>query len=92
MPPSTKKVAPARHERADRQAKHSHPSAATAAAAADFIDQHHPEKPSARAQTAPPRRWTATVAIPGSIVLNAQTMELRAWLVGQVSPPHAVQR
>lgn len=52
-----------------------------------FISQHHPEKPSARAVPTKEgtRKWTTSVAVPGSIVLNAQTQELRAWLVGQVS-------
>ena len=73
-------------EQSRTQSKHSHPSAATAAAAASFIETHHPEKPSARAQESAARAWTVSVAIPGSIVLNAQTQELRGWLVGQVGP------
>lgn len=31
------------------------------------------------------RRWTVSIALPGSIVDNAQTQELRSYLVGQVA-------
>lgn len=70
------------------QAKRSHhaePVAAPTDSTSSFIAAHHPEKPSARAQTTDGRTWTLSIAIPGSIVLNAQTQELRAWLAGQVS-------
>ena len=36
------------------------------------------------------RRWTVTVALPGSIVENAQTHELRSYLVGQVARACAI--
>lgn len=57
------------------------------ASASSFIAAHHPEKPSARAieKEGGGKDWTVSIAIPGSIVLNAQTMELRGWLAGQVS-------
>lgn len=68
-----------------RQAKHSHPLPSATTAAASFIAAHHPEKPSARAVETVGRHYTVSIAIPGSIVLNAQTAELRGWLAGQVS-------
>ncbi|SCV71617.1 BQ2448_3205 [Microbotryum intermedium] len=66
----------------------SHVTSATSAGASSFIALHHPEKPSARAQghEGKSRDWTTSIALPSSIVLNAQTMELRAWLVGQDFP------
>lgn len=68
------------------QTKRSHPqpTPSTSSSAADFIATHHPEKPSARAQEKDGRKWTLSIAIPGSIVLNAQSPELRGWLAGQV--------
>ena len=44
------------------------------------------EAPAARAG----RQWTVTVALPGSIVDNAQTHELRSQLVGQVARACAI--
>ncbi|KDE09394.1 hypothetical protein MVLG_00300 [Microbotryum lychnidis-dioicae p1A1 Lamole] len=70
----------------------SHVTSATSAGASSFIAMHHPEKPSARAQghEGKSRTWTTSIALPSSIVLNAQTMELRAWLVGQIARTCAI--
>ncbi|SCZ89065.1 BZ3500_MvSof-1268-A1-R1_Chr1-1g00928 [Microbotryum saponariae] len=70
----------------------SHVNSATSAGASSFIAMHHPEKPSARAQghEGKSRTWTTSIALPSSIVLNAQTMELRAWLVGQIARTCAI--
>ena len=44
----------------------------------------------AAAPAAAGRKWTVTVALPGSIVDNAQTQELRSYLVGQVARACAI--
>eukprot|EP00966_Prymnesium_polylepis_P199065 4612984-Prymnesium_polylepis.1 len=36
------------------------------------------------------RKWTVSIALPGSIVDNAQTQELRSYLVGQVARSCAI--
>ncbi|KAL8283573.1 hypothetical protein RQP46_005676 [Phenoliferia psychrophenolica] len=62
----------------------------SAAPGASFKAAHHPEKPSARAVASSGRTWTVSIAIPGSIVTNAQTSELRAWLAGQIARTSAI--
>lgn len=49
-----------------------------------FAAQHQPHKPSARAKAGKGKLYTVSVALPGSILLNAQTDELRALLTSQV--------
>ena len=81
------------------------PVAVEAAAAEVEIEQPAAPEPAAAAPPprAPPaaaaaaatassegRPWTVTVALPGSIVDNAQTQELRSYLVGQVARACAV--
>ena len=49
-----------------------------------------PRSAAAEAEAAAGRLWTVTVALPGSIVDNAQTHELRSQLVGQVARACAI--
>ena len=55
---------------------------------------HTPAPPATAGAGATPagsgRPWTVTVALPGSIVENAQTQELRSYLVGQVARACAI--
>ncbi|KAL3895448.1 MAG: hypothetical protein SGPRY_013510 [Prymnesium sp.] len=46
--------------------------------------------PTGPAQSNAGREWTVTVALPGSVVDNAQTQELRSCLVGQVARACAI--
>lgn len=51
-----------------------------------FAQKHKPNKPSAKyAIKSKGRHSTISVAIPGSILLNAQSEELKAVLASQVS-------
>lgn len=53
-----------------------------------FAEEHHPEKPSAKFKPAPATAKslaTVSVALPGSILLNAQSDELKALLASQVT-------
>ncbi|POW22577.1 hypothetical protein PSHT_01041 [Puccinia striiformis] len=52
---------------------------------AEFTRIHKPHKPSANVTTSKGRQYTVSIALPGSIVNNAQTWELKTALVGQVS-------
>ena len=67
-----------------------------AAHTASVEDSFSPASEQRRTNTAaaaPPsggRAWTVTVAVPGSIVDNAQTHELRSYLVGQVARACAI--
>ncbi|KAK4697251.1 methyltransferase, partial [Phenoliferia sp. Uapishka_3] len=61
-----------------------------AAPGASFSAAFHPEKPSAVARTTTGRSYTTSIAIPGSIVTNAQTPELRGWLAGQIARTCAI--
>lgn len=50
-----------------------------------FAEQHHPEKPSAKFKPSPSKSLPSiAVALPGSILLNAQSDELKALLASQV--------
>jgi hypothetical protein len=51
---------------------------------AEFARVHKPHKPSANVTSTKGRQYTVSVALPGSIVNNAQTWELKTALVGQV--------
>ncbi|PWY97782.1 DUF171-domain-containing protein [Testicularia cyperi] len=72
------------------------PSAAAAAAAAvaaasSSLDQVNPHKPSfLTRQTSTGRSWTLSVAIPGSIVLNAQSPELKSRLAAHIARTCAI--
>lgn len=67
-------------------------------AAANKASKAVPAAPAAEATGASPshgtaspgREWTVTIALPGSIVDNAQTQELRSHLVGQVARACAI--
>jgi hypothetical protein len=55
---------------------------------AEFARIHKPHKPSANVTPSSAnqgRQYTVSIALPGSIVNNAQTWELKTALVGQVS-------
>lgn len=52
---------------------------------AEFQRIHKPHKPSANVTSTKGRQYTVSVALPGSIVNNAQTWELKTALVGQVN-------
>jgi predicted SPOUT superfamily RNA methylase MTH1 len=62
--------------------KRKHPGAAAAAAAA--------AAPSAPAAPLVPRHYTVSIAVAGSIVLNAQSPELRTYLVGEIARAAAI--
>ncbi|PWN91515.1 DUF171-domain-containing protein [Acaromyces ingoldii] len=59
-----------------------------------FYQRTNPHKPSALPHLAsshtPARKYTVSVALPGSIVLNAQTPELQARLAGQLARTCAI--
>jgi predicted SPOUT superfamily RNA methylase MTH1 len=57
-----------------------------------FYQRVNPHKPSALASLhgSAPRRYTVSVALPGSIILNAQSPELQARLVGQLARSCAI--
>jgi predicted SPOUT superfamily RNA methylase MTH1 len=58
-------------------------------ATSDFAAQHHPEKPSARFE-ASASRASLSIALPGSILLNAQNEELKAVLAAQIARSAAI--
>ncbi|UZJ57072.1 hypothetical protein CBS101457_006392 [Exobasidium rhododendri] len=57
-----------------------------------FYQRTNPHKPSALSSLhgSAPRRYTVSVAIPGSIILNAQSPELQARLAGQLARSCAI--
>lgn len=57
-----------------------------------FYERTNPHKPSALSslQGKVPRRYTISVAIPGSIILNAQSPELQSRLAGQLARSCAI--
>ncbi|GAB5031411.1 nucleic acid-ob-fold-like protein [Nannochloropsis oceanica] len=62
--------------------KRKHPDAAAAAATAGA--------PSAPAAELVPRHYTVSIAVAGSIVLNAQSPELRTYLIGEIARAAAI--
>ncbi|KAH9454822.1 hypothetical protein MJO28_007834 [Puccinia striiformis f. sp. tritici] len=57
---------------------------------AEFTRIHKPHKPSANVTTSKGRQYTVSIALPGSIVNNAQTWELKTALVGQIARACAI--
>lgn len=57
---------------------------------AEFARVHKPHKPSANVTSTQGRQYTVSVALPGSIVNNAQTWELKTALVGQIARACAI--
>jgi len=55
-----------------------------------FTKRHKPHKPSARARVGKGRHWTLSIALPGSILANAQTDKLRTVLAGQIARTCAI--
>lgn len=67
------------------------PSSAPASdSAAAFKKAHRPHKPSAKARVGAGRPWTLSVALPGSILVNAQSDELKAILAAQIARTCAI--
>ena len=58
--------------------------------AAAFKKAHRPQKPSAKARVGTGRPWTLSVALPGSILVNAQSDELKAILAAQIARTCAI--
>ena len=54
-----------------------------------FYERTNPHKPSYRAQSSH-RSWTLSVAIPGSVIWNAQTPELQTRLAGNIARSCAI--
>lgn len=57
---------------------------------AEFQRIHKPHKPSANVTSTRGRQYTVSIALPGSIVNNAQTWELKTALVGQIARACAI--
>jgi hypothetical protein len=56
----------------------------------EFAEQHHPEKPSAKFEATGGSQATLSIALPGSILLNAQNEELKAVLASQIARAAAI--
>ncbi|KAG0151418.1 hypothetical protein CROQUDRAFT_651257 [Cronartium quercuum f. sp. fusiforme G11] len=57
---------------------------------AEFAKLHKPHKPSANVSSGAGRHYTVSIALPGAIVTNAQTWELKTALVGQIARACAI--
>ncbi|KEI38349.1 uncharacterized protein L969DRAFT_18362 [Mixia osmundae IAM 14324] len=67
------------------------PNEAASASNRVFQETYKPHKPSARARARErSRNFTLSIALPGSILLNAQTPELRTILAGQIARSCAI--
>ncbi|MBW0475957.1 hypothetical protein O181_015672 [Austropuccinia psidii MF-1] len=66
------------------------PNLGTADPTSEFAKLHKPHKPSANVTCGQGRRHTVSIALPGSIVNNAQTWELKTALVGQIARACAI--
>ncbi|KAI8452351.1 putative RNA methyltransferase-domain-containing protein [Phakopsora pachyrhizi] len=56
----------------------------------EFSRLHKPQKPSADVTTGKARNFTISIALPGDILNNAQTWELKTALVGQIARACAI--
>lgn len=67
-------------------------SSSSAGPSLSFYERTNPHKPSALPSltASTPRRYTVSIALPGSIVLNAQTPELQSRLAGQIARSCAI--
>lgn len=68
------------------------PAPAAPAAETSFYQRTNPHKPSflPQASASRARKYTLSIALPGSIILNAQTPELQARLAGQIARTCAI--